>query len=97
MVSLGVDDNGFAWPVGDDVGPSGEGCGSAVELKPVLRLGVDAVAADCPVGDALVEERGVVEHPLGLVEVRRDAFPALVMGLEPDGPFAGVLAGEESG
>ena len=88
-----------AWssPAGDQVGPAGEGGGPAVEFKPVLRLGLDVVTTDGPVGDALVEEGGVVEHPLGLVEVRRDAFPALVMGLEPDGPLAGVLAGELAG
>ena len=94
VAGLGVDDDGVVFPSGDDVRSAGEGCGSAAEFKPVLSLDVDVVAADGPVGDAFVEQRGVVEHPLGLVEIGWDTFPTLVMCLEPDGPLAGVLAGE---
>ena len=69
MAGLGLDNDGVVFPAGDDVWSAGEGCGSAVEFKPVLRLGLDVVGTDGPVGDSLVEERGMVEHPLGLVEV----------------------------
>ena len=93
---LGVDDDGVILSTGDDFRYAGEDRCPAVEFKRVLGLGVDGVTTEGPVGDALVEERGVVEHSLGLVEVRRDAFPALVMGLEPNGPLAGVLTGERA-
>ena len=69
LAGLGVDDDGIVFPAGDDVGPAGQGCGSAVEFKPVLRLGVDVVATERPVGDAFVEEGGVVEEPPGLVGI----------------------------
>ena len=39
----------------------------------------------------------MVQRPLGLVEVGRDPGPVLVMGLESDGPFARVLAGQQPG
>ena len=97
VAGLGIDDDGFVFAVGDDVRPASQRRGLAAEFKPVLCFDVDLKAADRPVLDSLVDEGGVVEHPLGLVEVRWDAFPALVMGLEPDGPLAGVLTGEEAG
>ena len=72
-------------------------CGLAAEFKSVLGLDVDVEAANFPVGDAFVQERGVVQNPLGLVELGRGSGPALVMGLEPDGPFARVLASQQLG
>ena len=39
----------------------------------------------------------MVQHPLGLVELGRGSGPVLVVGLEPDGPFAGILAGQQPG
>ena len=39
----------------------------------------------------------MVQHPLGLVELGRASGPVLVVGLEPDGPFAGILARQETG
>ena len=39
----------------------------------------------------------MVQPPLGLVELGRGSGPVLVMGLEPDGPFARVLAGQQPG
>ena len=48
-----------------------------------------------PVCFSLVQQRGVVQPPLGLVELGRGSGPVLVAGLEPDGPFARVLAGQQ--
>ena len=39
----------------------------------------------------------MVDEPLDVVDVRRLAVPALMMGFEPRGPLAGDLAGEELG
>ena len=41
-------------------------------------------------------KRGVVQHSFGLVELGRGSGPVLVMGIEPAGPFAGVLARQET-
>ena len=71
VAGLGVDDDAVIFAVGDDVRPAGQRGGSAAEFEPVLCLDVDVVAADLPVSDALVDEGGVVEQPLGLVEVGR--------------------------
>ena len=67
LSSLRADDDGLVVPSGDKVGPAGQRCGLAAEFKSVLGVYVDVEAANFPVGDAFVEERGVVEHPLGLV------------------------------
>ena len=37
----------------------------------------------------------MVEQPLGLVEVGRLFGPVLVVGLEPDGPLARLVTGEQ--
>ena len=58
---------------------------------------VDVEAANFPVGDAFVEERGVVEHPLGLVGLGRGSGPVPVVSLEPGGPLARVFAGQQPG
>ena len=47
-------------------------------------------------GDRQAAMLGVAGQPLGLVEVRGRLGPVLVVGLEPDGPLAGVLAGEQA-
>ena len=39
----------------------------------------------------------MVQHPLSLVELGRGSGPVLVTGLEPDGPFARLLAGQQPG
>ena len=39
----------------------------------------------------------MVQPPLGLVELGRGSGPVLMMGLEPDGPFARVLVGQQPG
>ena len=39
----------------------------------------------------------MVQHLLGVAEFGRDLGPVLVMGLEPDRPFARVLAGQQHG
>ena len=75
VAGLGVDDDGFVFTVGNDVGPTGQRRRLAAEFKPVLRFDVHVVAADFPVSDAFVDEGGVVQQPLGLVEVRRLADP----------------------
>ena len=40
----------------------------------------------------LVEEGGVAEHPIGLVEVRGRSLPVLLVYLEPDGPPTRIFA-----
>lgn len=94
VASLGVDDDGLVFAVGDDVGSAGQGGGLAAELEPVLAFNVHLKPTDLPIPDSLVDEGGVFEHPLGLVEVGGLAGPVSVAGLEPNGPFAGVLAGQ---
>ncbi len=96
LAGLGVDDDAVIFAVGDDVGPAGQRCRFAAEFKPVLSLDIDVEAADFPVGSALVEQCGMGEQPLCLVEVGRLPGPVPVVGLEPDGPFAGVLTGEQA-
>ena len=96
VAGLGVDDGGFVFTVGDDVGLARQSCRPAAEFKPVLSLDVDVVGADFPVTDPLIDERGVVEQPLGPVEVRGLPGPVLVMGFVPDGPLAGVFARQEA-
>ena len=88
-----------AWGVSlrDQVGLARQRCRPAVEFEAVLCFDVHIKATVLPVCFSLVEERGVVQRPLGLVEVRWDLGPVLVVGLEPDGPFARVLAGQQPG
>ena len=92
LAGLGVNDGGFIFPMGNDVRSPGQRGGPAAELRSVLDFAVDAEAADFPVSDALVEERGVVERPPGLAETRWLLGPVLVVRLEPHAPLAGVLA-----
>lgn len=54
------------------------------------------MAAVLPLQLLLVEQVGVFQEPLGLIEVGWQAGPVLVIGLEPDGPFAGLLPGEKA-
>ena len=68
-----------------------------MEFEAVLSLDVHIKATVLPVYFSLVEESSVVQHPLGLVELGRGSGPVLVMGLEPDGPFTRVLAGQQLG
>ena len=78
------------------VGLAGEDGGLAAEAEGVLTLDAGFVSALDPEVALLVEQLGVVGQPLGLVEVGGWLRPVLVMGLEPDGPLAGVLAGEQA-
>ena len=93
LPGLDVDDDRLAVPLRDQVGLARQRCRPAVEFEAVLSLDVHIKATVLPVCFSLVEERGVVQHPLGLVELGRDLGPVLVMGLEPDGPLTGVLSG----
>lgn len=68
VAGFGVDDDAVIFAVGDDVGPAGQSRRFTAEFKPVLSLDVDVVAADFPVGSALVEQRSVVEQPLCLLK-----------------------------
>ncbi len=86
---------GFAVPPGDGVRPTHNGCRPAVDFEPA-GLGVAFATAGYPVGDSLVQQCGVVEHPFGPVEVGWKPVSVLAMGLEADGPLAGVLANEET-
>ena len=76
---------------------AGQCGGFAAQPEGVLALDEDVVAVIFPFLPLLVQERRVAHQPLGLIEVRGLAGPFDVVGLEPDGPFAGVLAGEETG
>ena len=67
------------------------------EAEGVLVLEADVVTAMGPLVSLLVEQSGMPGKPVGLVEVGRFTVPALVMGFEPDGSFAGVLAGQQPG
>ena len=95
MTGLHVDDDRLTVPLRDQVGLARQHRCSAAELEAVLSLDVHIKATMLPVCFSLVEERGVVQPPLGLVELGRGSGPVLVMGLEPDGPLAGVLAGQQ--
>ena len=53
------------------------------------------MAADFPFLPLLVQQRRVAHQPSGLVEVGGLAGPFDVVGLEPNTPLVGVLAGEE--
>ena len=75
---------------------AGEGAGPAAEAKGVLVFDADLAAAVDPEVALLVEEGGVVGQPLGLVEVRGLACPALVVSFEPDCLLAGSFAGEQA-
>ena len=76
------------------VGFIGEGGGVAAEAEGVLDLYADVVAALYPEVSLLVEWGGVQAEPLGLIEVAGLPGSDLVVGPEPEGPLAGVLAGE---
>ena len=81
LAGLRVDDDGLVVPSGDKVGPAGQRCGLAAEFKSVLGLDVDVEAANFPVGNAFVQECGVVQHPLGLVELGTGFWSS--SGVEP--------------
>ena len=97
LPGLHVDDDRLAVPLRDQVGLTSESCRPALELEAVLSLDGHAVVAEFPFCFSLVEERSVVQNPLGLVEVRRDPSLVPVVSLEPNGPFARVLAGLQPG
>ena len=79
----------------DQVRLAGNGGGSAVEPEEVLVLRGDFVADLLEAVSFLVDQGGVLERPRGGVEVGWRFGPVLVMGAEPVGPLAGILAGEE--
>ncbi len=94
---LGIDDEDVVVGGDDEVGLAGEGGDAALEPKGVLCLDADVVAAVLELAASVVQQRGVVQLPLGEVEDAGWTFPALVMGSEPLGSFAGAFAGEELG
>ena len=69
-------------------------CLGAESLLVLDRYGVAAVFPLCPL---VMDQLGVEHEPLGMVEFGRDPGPSVVFGLEPAGPFAGVLAGQQPG
>ena len=44
-----------------------------------------------------MDQLGVEHEPLGMVEFGRGPGPSVVVGIEPAGPFARVLAGQQPG
>ena len=85
--------------LGDQVGLAGQHGTAAPEVEGVLPFGQYRVALLLPPLTLLVKQGGVVQEPAGLVEVGGHAAPApaLVLGLEPGGPFAGTFSGEQPG
>ena len=94
---LGIDDGHVVATGDDEIRLAGEGGGAALEPEGVLTLNADVVAAVLEFEAGVVQQRGVVQLPLAEVEIGGRALPALVMGSEPRGPFAGAFAGEELG
>ena len=66
---LRVDDDHVLIFLSDEVRLAGQGRQVSAQAEGVLVLGVDLVSALLPVVSDLVEDGGVVEEPLGLVEV----------------------------
>ena len=58
---------------------------------------MDGVAAVQKLMPGVGQQGGMLNLPLGEIEVGGLLCVALVVDLEPDGPFAGAFAGEESG
>ena len=94
---FGIDDEDVVVRWDNQVRLAGEGGDAALEPEGVLTLDADVVAAFLELAAGVAQQRGVVDLPLGEVEIGGRAFPALVMGSEPRGPFAGAFAGEELG
>ena len=94
LAALDVDDEDAVVVENEQVGLAGEGGGLPAEAEGVLVLEADVVAAVGPLVSLLVEQGGMPGEPVGLVEVGGRFSLALVMGFEPDGPFARVLAGQ---
>ena len=97
LAALDVDDEDAVLVENKQVWLAGEGCRVPAEAESVLVLEADVVTAMGPLVSLLVEQSGMPREPVGLVESGRFTVPALVMGFEPDGPFAGSLAGQETG
>ena len=91
-----VNDKGV---VADDnqVGPSGQRGRLATQSDIVLSFGIHLVAVFFLFGLFLSQQRCVLHEPIGLVEDGRDLVPFLKMGFEPNGPFAGIVAGQQLG
>ena len=94
---LGIDDEDVVVRWDNQIRLAGEGGDAALEPEGILTLDADVVAAVLELAARVVQQRGVVDLPLGEVEIGGRAFLALVMGSEPRGPFAGAFAGEELG
>ena len=76
----------------DQLGRDGQDCVAATEQDCVV--GRYRVVAFGPLGFLLVQQGGVVRIGV-LVWTGRKRYLVLVMDLEPDGPLAGVFAGQE--
>ena len=97
LSGLGIGDEDLVGLFAYEVRLSGDGGGGASQAEEVLVLGVDLVADDLETIPFPVDQGGVLEHPAGAVEIGGRLLPVLVMGLEPTGPLAGVLAGQQLG
>ena len=97
LTGLDVDDSGVFAVEHKEVGPAAQSRGSSPQPEGVLPFDVDGVAAVFRFLPLLVQQRRVAHQPLGLVEVGGLLGPFDVMGFEPDGPLAGVFAGQEAG
>ena len=86
LPGLRIYDHLLAVPLRDQIGPVRQRYRTAAEFEPVLRLDVYVEAADFPVGSSLIQERCVVEHTLGLIEVERDPGRVLEIDIETNRP-----------
>ena len=89
---LDVDDGGVTVVEHNEVGTAGQRGGLPAQPEGVLAFDENGAGVGFPLDLLLVEQRRVAHQPCGLVEVGRYPLPVLVVGLEPDGPLAGVLA-----
>ena len=97
MAGLGARDEDLVVFFTGQVRLAGDGGGAAFQAEEVLVLGVDVVPAVLQVLPFPVHQGGVVQHPLGAVEVGGRLLPTPVVGLEPAGPLARIFAGQELG
>ena len=90
-----VDNHSVAAFQGNEVRLSCHGRGPAPEPERVLVLREYGISQSLPAFPLTGDQGGMIEHPLGLVEIGRRPGPVLVVRPEPASPLAGVLTCQE--